>query len=50
MIGEIEDHARESVRAYLGTSEDRQPLGTYPDRKSAIRAVSQAARAGEARA
>jgi hypothetical protein len=36
-LGEIEDHKRNDVRAWLGT---------YPDRKSAIRAVSAAAGGG----
>jgi hypothetical protein len=49
-LGEIEDHGREGVRAFLGTGEEeRKPLGTtYPDRKVAMRAVSDAARATQA--
>jgi hypothetical protein len=50
MLGEIEDHATEGVRAYLGAGRGRRSLGTYPDRKTAMRAVSQAAGADEARA
>jgi hypothetical protein len=48
-LGEIEDYLRKGVHAFLGTGDERKPLGTYPDRKAAMRAVSEAARAvGEA--
>jgi hypothetical protein len=43
-LGEIEDHAREGVCAFLGTGKKRQPLGVFPDRKTAMRAVSAAAK------
>jgi hypothetical protein len=39
---EIKDEAWEGVRAFLGTGPDRKPLGTLPDRKTAMRAVSAA--------
>ena len=42
-LGEIEDHGRNDVRSWLGVGDDRLLLGTYPDRKSAMRAVSAAA-------
>lgn len=41
--GELEDHGPGEVRAFVGTGPDRKPLGSYPDRRSAMRAVSQAA-------
>lgn len=44
-IGEIEDHGRDDVRAWVGTGKSRRRLGAYPDRKSAMRAVSAAAEA-----
>jgi hypothetical protein len=47
-LGEIEDHLREGVRAYLGVGRERKSLGTYPDRKSAMRAVSAAAKVDQA--
>jgi hypothetical protein len=46
-LGEIEDHFREGVRAFLGTGDERKPLGTYPDRKAAMRAVSAAVKVEE---
>jgi hypothetical protein len=49
-LGEIEDRLREGVRAYLGIGRGRKPLGTYADRRSAMRAVSQAAKADQASA
>jgi hypothetical protein len=45
LLGEIEDHSREGIHAFLGTGADRVPLGTYPDRKTAMRTVSAAAKA-----
>jgi hypothetical protein len=47
-LGEIEDHRRGDVRAWLGTGDERVSLGIYSDRKTAMRAVSEAAKAGEA--
>jgi hypothetical protein len=43
-LGEIEDHGKNDIRAWLGTGEDRSPLGSYPDRKAAMKAVSGAAK------
>jgi hypothetical protein len=43
--GELEDHGKNDIRAWLGTGDDRIPLGTFPDRKAAMRAVSNAAKA-----
>ena len=40
--GEIEDHGRGDIRAFLGIGDERVSLGTYPDRKAAMRAVSDA--------
>jgi hypothetical protein len=42
-LGEIEDHGRGDVRAWLGIGDGRVPLGTYPDRRAAIRGISEAA-------
>lgn len=44
-LGEIEDHGPHDIRAWLGIGDDRTALGAYPDRKAAMRAVSEAARA-----
>jgi hypothetical protein len=49
-LGEIEDHLREGVHAYLGIGRGRKPLSTYADRRPAMRAVSQAAKADQASA
>jgi hypothetical protein len=46
--GEIEGHGRGDIRAWIGVGEDRVPIGTFPDRKSAMRAVSKAVKAAEA--
>lgn len=43
-LGEIEDHGSGDVRAWVGTGSDRVALGTYPDRRTAMRAVSAADR------
>jgi hypothetical protein len=48
VLGEIEDHAREGVTAYLGVGHGRQALGVYPTRRDAMRAVSAAAKADQA--
>lgn len=42
--GEIEDHGRRDVRAFLGVGDERTPLGTFPTRRDAMQAVSSAAR------
>jgi hypothetical protein len=47
-LGEIEDHLHEGVRANLGIGRGREPLGIYVDRRSPMRAVSQAAKADQA--
>ena len=46
-LGEIEDHGRNDVRAWRGVGDDRVSLGTYPDRKSAMRAIGAAATAAD---
>lgn len=43
--GELEDHGPGDVRAWIGTGPSRKALGAYPDRRSAMRAVSSAAEA-----
>jgi hypothetical protein len=43
--GELEDHAAGDVRAWVGTGPGRKSLGAFPDRQSAMRAVSSAAEA-----
>jgi hypothetical protein len=45
--GEIEDHGPGDVRAWAGIADERVALGKFPDRKAAMRAVSQAAEAAE---
>jgi hypothetical protein len=47
-LGEIEDHGRNDIRAWVGIGDERRAIGAYPDRKAAMRAVSQAADAAEA--
>jgi hypothetical protein len=47
-LGEVEDHGRGNVQAFLGAGDDRQPLGKFPTRRDAMRAVSSAAKAAEA--
>jgi hypothetical protein len=47
-LGEIEDRGRNDVRAWLGTGDDRVSLGVYPDRRTAMRSVSAAAKAAKA--
>jgi hypothetical protein len=47
-LGEIEDHLREGVRANLSVGRSRKPLGTHADRRSAMPAVSQTAKADQA--
>jgi hypothetical protein len=44
-LGELEDHGKNDIRAWLGTGDDRMPLGSFRDRKAAMRAVSDAAEA-----
>jgi hypothetical protein len=44
-LGEIEDHPREGVRAFVGVGDDRKAVGVYPTRREAMRAVSAAAEA-----
>jgi hypothetical protein len=44
-IGEIQDCGRKRVRAWLGGGPARKLLGTYPDRTTAMRAVSAADKA-----
>jgi hypothetical protein len=44
-LGEIEDHGRSDIQAWLGVGDERVSLGTVPDRKAAMRAVSEAAQA-----
>jgi hypothetical protein len=44
-LGEIEDHGRNDVRAWLGIGDERVSLGTYVDRKAAMAAVSNAVEA-----
>ena len=36
---------RGDIRAWLGVGDERASVGTYPDRKAAMRAVSAAAKA-----
>jgi hypothetical protein len=45
--GEIEDWGRGDIRAFVGVGEDRVAIGTHPDRRTAMRAVSAAAEARE---
>jgi hypothetical protein len=45
-LGEIGDHLR--VRTYLSVGRCRKRLGTHADRRSAMRAVPQAAKADQA--
>jgi hypothetical protein len=42
------DHGRGDIRAWLGVGDERVSLGTYPDRKAAMRAVSEAAQTANA--
>jgi hypothetical protein len=44
-LGEIEDYARGDVRAFVGIGDDRVIFGIFPDRRAAMRAVSEAAKA-----
>jgi hypothetical protein len=46
--GELEDHGPGDVRAWVGIGEDRVAIGVYPDRKTAMRAVSEASKAAGA--
>jgi hypothetical protein len=39
-IGEIEDHGRRHVLAFELTPSGRVHIGTFPDRRTAMRAVS----------
>jgi hypothetical protein len=48
LIGEVEDHLREGVRAFLGSGKGRKDLGLFSTRKEAMRAISAAAKAGKA--
>jgi hypothetical protein len=41
-LGEIEDHGPGDVRAFVGIGDERKPIGAYPDRRTAMRAVSEA--------
>jgi hypothetical protein len=43
-LGEIEDHVRKGVSAYLGVGRACKSLRTCLDRKTAMRVVSQAAK------
>jgi hypothetical protein len=43
--GELEDHGPGDIRAWVGVGVEREPLGTYPARREAMRAVSSAAEA-----
>jgi hypothetical protein len=45
VLGEIEDHGRGDVRAFRLTESGRVAIGTFPDRRTAMRAVSSAAEA-----
>jgi hypothetical protein len=44
--GELEDHGPGDIRAWVGVGDEREPLGTYPTRREAMRAVSSIADAG----
>jgi hypothetical protein len=46
--GEIEDHGPGEIRAWLGIGDSHVSLGAHPDRKAAMRAVSEAAKAAGA--
>jgi hypothetical protein len=43
--GEIEDHGRRDIRAWVGVGDERKAIGTYPTRRDAMRAVSSTAAA-----
>jgi hypothetical protein len=43
-LGEIEDYGRNDVRAWLGIGDERKAIGTFPDRRMAMKAVSTAAK------
>jgi hypothetical protein len=43
--GEIEEWDRGDIRAWLGIGDERVALGTFPDCKAAMRAVSDATKA-----
>jgi hypothetical protein len=43
-LGEIEDHGPGDVRAWLGIGAGRTAIGTFDDRKTAMRAISTAAK------
>jgi hypothetical protein len=45
-LGTIEDHGKNDVRAWLGTGDESKPLGSFPTRRDAMRAVSEAVRRG----
>jgi hypothetical protein len=45
--GQIEDHGKAGVLAFVYRGARRVQLGIYADRKSAMRAVSDAAKVGE---
>jgi hypothetical protein len=48
-LGEIEDHGSGDVRAWIGVGDERKAIGTFPTRRDAMRAVSEAVRTAEAR-
>ncbi len=46
--GEIEDHGPGDIRAWAGIADERVALGRFPDRRAAMRAVSEAVKAAGA--
>jgi hypothetical protein len=48
LLGEIEDHGRGNVRAFRLTESGRVAIGTYPDRRSAMRALPPSSKSKEA--